>query len=185
MTLRLRGDSVAAVFRLTWQQSRGQVDAPVIHDRFEFEDFCLDRRSGGLFRQDDAGGVAPLAIGSRALDVLGVLVSRPGDLLSKHAIMQAVWPGITVDEKNLTVQIAALRRILDNGRTDRSCIQTEAGRGYPLRGTRHQERAGRISSSAPVSADVAGYIIVSHGGRVAVGTSTASALSHDGGSGGV
>jgi len=106
------------------------VDAPVIYDRFEFEDFCLDRRSGGLFRQGDAGGVAPLAIGSRALDVLGVLVSRPGELFSKHAIMQAVWPGTTVDEKNLTVQIAALRRILDNGRTDRSCIQTEAGRGY-------------------------------------------------------
>ena len=161
------------------------MDAPVIHDRFEFEDFCLDRRSGGLFRQDDAGGVAPLAIGSRALDVLGVLVSRPGELLSKHAIMQAVWPGITVDEKNLTVQIAALRRILDNGRTDRSCIQTEAGRGYRFVAPVTRKGPDELAPSAPVSADVAGYIIVSHGGRVAVGTSTASALSHEGGSGGV
>jgi TolB-like protein/DNA-binding winged helix-turn-helix (wHTH) protein len=96
----------------------------------EFEGFCLDRRGGGLFRKSPAGGAAPVDIGSRALDVLGVLVSRPGELLSKQAIMQAVWPNMVVDEKNLTVQIAALRRVLDHGQTDRSCIQTEAGRGY-------------------------------------------------------
>jgi TolB-like protein/tetratricopeptide (TPR) repeat protein len=35
-----------------------------------------------------------------------------------------------VDEKNLAVQISALRRMLDDGQTERSCIQTEAGRGY-------------------------------------------------------
>ena len=72
----------------------------------------------------------PVAIGSRALDVLAVLVAHPGELVSKQAIMQAVWPGIMVDEKNLAVQISALRRVLDDGQTERSCIQTEAGRGY-------------------------------------------------------
>jgi TolB-like protein/DNA-binding winged helix-turn-helix (wHTH) protein len=106
------------------------VDAPVAHDLFEFEGFCLDRRSGGLFRKDGAGGVTPVAIGSRALDVLAMLVANQGELLSKQTIMQAVWSGMVVDEKNLTVQVAALRRVLDDGRTDRSCIQTEAGRGY-------------------------------------------------------
>jgi TolB-like protein/DNA-binding winged helix-turn-helix (wHTH) protein len=106
------------------------VDAPVAHDLFEFEGFCLDRRSGGLFRKDAANGARPVAIGSRALDVLAVLVAHQGELLSKQAIMQTVWPGMVVDEKNLTVQIATLRRVLDDGRTDRSCIQTEAGRGY-------------------------------------------------------
>ncbi len=106
------------------------MDAPATHDLFEFAGFCLDRHSGGLFRRDAAGGLTPVAIGSRALDVLGVLVSHPGELLSKQTIMQAVWPGMVVDEKNLTVQIATLRRVLDDERTDRSCIQTEAGRGY-------------------------------------------------------
>ena len=106
------------------------MDAPVTHDLFVFEGFCLDRHSGGLFRRDPSGGLTPVTIGSRALDVLGVLVSHPGELLSKQAIMQAVWPGMVVDEKNLTVQIATLRRVLDDERTDRSCIQTEAGRGY-------------------------------------------------------
>ena len=132
------------------------MDAPVAHDLFEFEGFCLDRRSGGLFRQDAAGGLTPVPIGSRALDVLGVLLSRPGELLSKQAIMQAVWPGMVVDEKNLTVQIATLRRVLDDGRTERSCIQTEAGRGYrfvaPV--TRKQrDELSPANQSAPISPD--------------------------------
>jgi TolB-like protein/DNA-binding winged helix-turn-helix (wHTH) protein len=106
------------------------LDAPAPHDRFVFDGFCLDRRSGGLFRLDSTGDATRVTIGSRALDVLDLLLSHPGELLSKQAIMQAVWPGMVVEEKNLAVQIATLRRILDDGRPDRSCIQTEAGRGY-------------------------------------------------------
>ena len=44
--------------------------------------------------------------------------------------MQAVWPGMVVGEGNLTVQISALRRVLDQSRNQGSCIQTIAGRGY-------------------------------------------------------
>jgi DNA-binding winged helix-turn-helix (wHTH) protein len=133
------------------------VDAPVTHDLFEFEGFCLDRRRGGLFRRDKAGGLTPVPIGSRALDVLDVLISFPGELLSKHAIMQAVWPGMIVDEKNLTVQIAALRRVLANGRTERSCIQTEAGRGYRFVAPVTRKPQDGLSSAdppAPASLDV-------------------------------
>jgi len=43
---------------------------------FEFERFRLDRRGGGLFRADKQGAFVPVAIGSRALDVLSVLVER-------------------------------------------------------------------------------------------------------------
>jgi DNA-binding winged helix-turn-helix (wHTH) protein len=93
------------------------MDAPVAHDVFLFGGFRLDRHSGGLFRQDGAGGATRLAIGPRALDVLAVLVAHPGELVPKQAIMQAVWPSITVDEKNLTVQISTLRRVLDDGQT--------------------------------------------------------------------
>ncbi len=106
------------------------MDVPVANDLFLFEGFRLDRRGGGLFRSDDPDGGAPVAIGSRALDVLAILVAGNGALVSKDAIMHAVWPNAVVEEKNLTVQISALRRVLDAGKTDRSCIQTEAGRGY-------------------------------------------------------
>jgi len=95
---------------------------------FLFEDFRLDRR--GLFRRDERGVFVPIGIGSRALDVLCVLIAANGDLVSKDEIMAGVWPGMVVEDNNLTVQIAALRRILDRGRAGGGCIQTVAGRGY-------------------------------------------------------
>jgi DNA-binding winged helix-turn-helix (wHTH) protein len=97
-------------------------------ETFLFEGFRLDRR--GLCRRDERGVFAPVVIGSRALDVLRVLIEGDGDLVSKDEIMAAVWPGTVVEDNNLTVQIAALRRILDQGRADGSCIQTVPGRVY-------------------------------------------------------
>jgi adenylate cyclase len=97
---------------------------------FAFEEFRLDRRGGGLLRRDDSGAFAPVAIGSRGLDILGVLIARAGEVVSKHEIIAAVWPGTVVEDSNLTVQISALRRVLDCGRTHGSCIQTVPGRGY-------------------------------------------------------
>ena len=83
---------------------------------FLFEDFRLDRR-GGLFRCNGAGKNEPVAVGSRALDILGVLVERAAELVSRAEIIAAVWPGTAVEDSNLDVQIAALRRVLDAGRT--------------------------------------------------------------------
>src|SRR5262245_12360821 len=97
-------------------------------DALFFEGFCLAR--DGLYRIDQSGLTAPIAVGGRALDVLRLLVARPGELVSKTAIMEVVWAGIAVEEANLTVQISALRRVLDQGRTQGSCIQTVSGRGY-------------------------------------------------------
>ena len=106
------------------------MDAPSSTESSLFEGFRLDRRAGVLFRQDERGAFAPMAIGSRALDILGVLVERPGDLVSRAKIIEAVWPGTAVEDSNLNVQVAALRRILDDGRAEGSCIQTVPGRGY-------------------------------------------------------
>jgi TolB-like protein/DNA-binding winged helix-turn-helix (wHTH) protein len=95
-----------------------------------FEGFRFDRLGGGLYRLDRAGISEPVALGSRALDLLFLLAERHGELISKDAIMEAVWPGTVVEEGNLTVQISALRRILDQNREQGSCIQTVPGRGY-------------------------------------------------------
>jgi adenylate cyclase len=99
-------------------------------DIFLFEGFRFDRGGGGLFRLDGYGIAEPIALGSRALDLLALLVGRRGQLVSKDEIMKAVWPGTAVEEANLTVQVSALRRILDRDREQGSCIQTVAGRGY-------------------------------------------------------
>jgi TolB-like protein/DNA-binding winged helix-turn-helix (wHTH) protein/Tfp pilus assembly protein PilF len=95
-----------------------------------FEGFRLDRSGGGLFRLDQADTAAPVALGSRALELLGLLAERQGELVSKDVIMEAVWPRMVVEEGNLTVHISALRRILDQNREQGSCIQTVPGRGY-------------------------------------------------------
>ena len=97
---------------------------------FLFGDFRLDRQGDGLLRRDERGVFVPVPMGLRALDVLGVLVERPGKLVSKEEIMAAVWGRTVVESANLTVQISALRRIIDDGRTEGSCIQTVAARGY-------------------------------------------------------
>ena len=106
------------------------MDAPVSADVFLFEAFRFDRRAGALFRRDEGGALDPVAIGTRAVAVLDILVARQGDLVSKEEIMDAVWPGTVVEDNNLTVQISALRRVLDHGRAGGSCIQTIVGRGY-------------------------------------------------------
>src|SRR4029077_13478550 len=106
----------------------GGMDVLATADVFLFEGCRLDRR--GLSRRNQSGAFVPVLIGSRALEILGVLVERAGDLVSRDEITNAVWPGTIVEGSNLPVQIAALRRILDEGRADGSCIQTVPGRGY-------------------------------------------------------
>jgi len=99
-------------------------------DTLLFEGFRFDCRSGDLFQMDQAGVATAVSIGRRALGLLRVLVERQGELVSKDAIMEAVWPGMVVEEGNLTVQISTLRRLLDRDRGNGSCIQTVPGRGY-------------------------------------------------------
>jgi TolB-like protein/DNA-binding winged helix-turn-helix (wHTH) protein/Tfp pilus assembly protein PilF len=96
---------------------------------FLFEGFRFDQRSG-LHRRDHTGAFVPVAIGSRGLDILGVLIERAGEVVTKDEIIAAVWPGTVVEDSNLTVQISALRRVLDRVRSEGSCIQTVPGRGY-------------------------------------------------------
>jgi len=106
------------------------MSAPASSDGLLFEGFRLDQRAGGLFRSVEDGTEIPVALGSRALDLLAFLIERRGDVVRRAEIFAAVWPGMVVEDSNLTVQIAALRRVLDQGRVAGSCIQTIAGRGY-------------------------------------------------------
>ena len=106
------------------------MDALASADILVFEGFRLDLSRGCLLKQDEDAAYRPVAIGSRALDVLSVLAHRPGILLSRDEIMAAAWPGTVVEDNNLAVQISALRRILDRDRAEGSCIQTVPGRGY-------------------------------------------------------
>ena len=106
------------------------MDTPATAETFVFEGFRLDRR--GPFRRDQSGVFVPLTIGSRALEILGVLVERSGDLVSKDEMLAAVWPGIVVENSNLPVQIAALRRVLDEGEQSGAASRPSPGAAIAL-----------------------------------------------------
>ena len=72
----------------------------------------------------------PVHLGSRALDILTVLVERPGELVTRAELMRQAWPDTVVVPANLTVHVAALRRALRDGQEGRRYLLTVPGRGY-------------------------------------------------------
>ncbi len=87
-----------------------------------------------------------LRIGSRAFEILEILIQANGALVSKDEIMRRVWPHTIVEENNLQVHIASLRKALA---CDRNLIVTVPGRGYRLVGGQAQAQA-RGEGGAPV-----------------------------------
>ena len=118
------------------------MDATATSDTYRFGPFRLGTRGAGLSRLGDDGTWKPVAIGSRALELLLLLLRRHGEVLSREEIMDAVWPNVAVEESNLTVQISALRRALDPSHAGAGCIQTISGRGYRFLPTVTSEPAG-------------------------------------------
>src|SRR5262249_557611 len=97
----------------------------LVFDRYRFK---LPTRE--LLRVAEDGSEAPIPLGLRAADVLLFFLERPGELVTKSEIMQAVWPNAVIEESNLTVHISAIRRALDSGPDGQSCIQNVPRRGY-------------------------------------------------------
>ena len=74
-------------------------------------------------------GVA-VPLGSRPAEILLFLIRRAGNSVHKNALLGAIWPDRVVEENNLTVHIAALRRALGDDAGGPRFIRTEPGRGY-------------------------------------------------------
>ena len=75
-------------------------------------------------------GDKPVPLGSRALEILIVLLERPGQLVSKQELMARVWPNVFVEPANLTVHMSALRRAVRDGKNGNRFIINIPGRGY-------------------------------------------------------
>lgn len=75
-------------------------------------------------------GDQPLRLGGRALDILQVLVEHAGSVVSKEDLIAQVWPSSVVEEINLRVHIAALRRALGDGCNGQCYIVNIPQRGY-------------------------------------------------------
>lgn len=72
----------------------------------------------------------PLRLGRRSMDILLILLEHAGDVVSKQQLIARVWPKSVVEDTNLRVHMAALRKALGDGQTGQRYIVTVAQRGY-------------------------------------------------------
>ncbi|TPI29267.1 tetratricopeptide repeat protein [Mesorhizobium sp. B3-2-1] len=94
-------------------------------DLYQFGPFRLDPEVGILFCWGE-----PTILGQRAVALLRLLIQNAGVPVSKDALIEAGWGGLAVADNNLTVQIAALRRVLADTANVDSWIETLPRRGY-------------------------------------------------------
>src|SRR5579863_1610765 len=72
----------------------------------------------------------PVPLPPKAFDVLHVLLNNPGRLLDKGYLMEAIWPGIVVEEVNLAQNVSLLRKVLREREDGISYIETVPKYGY-------------------------------------------------------
>lgn len=72
----------------------------------------------------------PQRLGGRAFDILTVLLERASEPVSKRELIGRVWPTTVVEDGNLKVHVAALRRTLGDFEQGSNHIATINGRGY-------------------------------------------------------
>src|SRR5262249_38481671 len=90
-----------------------------------FGPFLLNCEKGMLLRDGE-----PVAVGSRCVRHWAALLRRPGEVLTKAYLMDAAWPDMAIEESNLTVQIAQLRKALSPSPDGRDWIVTIPRVGY-------------------------------------------------------
>ncbi len=92
---------------------------------YEFGSFRLDAVKRLLWREGE-----PVPLTSKSLETLLALVESRGEILDKDSLMSRIWPDTVVEEKNLTINISALRKALGENPREHRYIVTVPGRGY-------------------------------------------------------
>ena len=93
--------------------------------KFSFAEFELDTATRRLLKAGQ-----PITLNPKAFDLLSVLVSEHGRILSKDELLETVWANQFVEENNLTVHISALRKIFGEKKGEHRFIATVPGKGY-------------------------------------------------------
>jgi TolB-like protein len=97
--------------------------------RLAFGPFEFDAANGCLLREG-----RPIAIGARGSSLLAALLAAEGRVVAKSALMDAAWPGLAIEESNLTVQMAALRKLLGPAADRTEWLVTVPRVGYRFSG---------------------------------------------------
>jgi TolB-like protein len=98
--------------------------------RFTFGPFFLNLDNGTLLRKGER-----VAVGRRGILLLEALLKRQGEIVTKAELMDAAWPGTAVEESNLSVQIALLRKALGVASDGEEWIGTIPRIGYRFLGS--------------------------------------------------
>jgi DNA-binding winged helix-turn-helix (wHTH) protein len=89
-----------------------------------FGRFVLDVARRRLLANGEVG-----TLGSRAFEVLRILVEQRPRVVTKAELLDLVWPGLVVEENNLQVQISALRKVLGPGAIANAKAKVTAAHG--------------------------------------------------------
>ncbi len=92
---------------------------------YEFGEFRLDAGELELYHQGER-----LALPQKSLEMLAFLIKRSGHTVTKDELLNEIWRDTFVDENNLAVNVAALRRAFGVKATDKTFIETVSRRGY-------------------------------------------------------
>src|SRR5262245_42663833 len=120
----------------------------MVKPQHTFGPFVLDAGSG-LWQNGKS-----IAVGQRGLALLEALLEAEGGVVTKADLMERAWPGTIVEEGNLTVQIAALRKSLGTAPDGREWITTVPRIGYRLvrlsAGSREEEAGAAVRPALAV-----------------------------------
>jgi predicted ATPase/DNA-binding winged helix-turn-helix (wHTH) protein len=110
---------------------------------YEMGPFRLDPQACLMTRMGIPEGLGPRAVG-----VLTVLLQHAHEVVTKSEIMISAWPGVVVEESNLTVQISAIRHVLSQVAGGDRWVETIARRGYRFIGPVSTLRDGMPQEAA-------------------------------------
>ena len=135
---------------------------PEAKQSYEFGPFCLIGSERLLLRDGE-----PVPLTGKVFDLLLLLIRNRGHALNKDEIMGKVWPDTVVEENNLTVNMSALRKALNDHSSHPQYIETLPRRGYRFVADVREVNEGVMRASSTtgrprlsdVTASVAGHII--------------------------
>jgi predicted ATPase/DNA-binding winged helix-turn-helix (wHTH) protein len=110
-----------------------------------FGPFRLQRGQRRLWRGEDE----EIQLGGRAFDILVALIDNAGSIVTQRELIERAWPSVFVEDANLRVHIAGLRKALSDGQNGAHFIETVPRRGYCFVAPVAREDA----VSAPAAAD--------------------------------
>lgn len=126
-----------------------------------------------LIRRELRSRGVSVPVGSRAFEILEVLVRSGGELVSKYRLMEQIWPGAVVEENTLQFHISAIRKALG---ADRELLKTVSGRGYRLLGRWEIREATELGHEVGIAERKRGELFrtnVPIAGSALIGRSTA------------